>query len=245
MKLKWFWKLGTGACCWWSFHIKQKKRDVMHVACQSCTLLPALCSQVEGWESHALKPPLWFTRSSCPDKSMCYIVLTIVCTIHCYCGLPLDTCGQWTVHVMHACLWSTLSTVSGYGIGLRWSSIMAIRSTLTKGHSTTQRHLWEHHHLNIYRTIKGRRTMDTGHAHGWHIMVGCLPTVLSPSNHHINASSHITFASLESFYWTKTNWSANKANKAHHIKPVLYLKYPHLVKNTGHSSEETPKMHTL
>ena len=123
----------------------------MHVAWQSCTLLPALCSQVEGWESHALKPPLWFTRSSCPDMSMCFIVLTIVCTIHCYCGLPLDTCGQWTVHVMHACLWSTLSTVSGYGIGLRWSGIMAIRSTLTKGHSTTQRHLWEHHHLNKYR----------------------------------------------------------------------------------------------
>ena len=83
-------------------------------------------------------------------------------------------------------------------------------------------------------TIKDRRTMDTGHAHGWHIMVGLLHTVLSPSNHHINASSHITFASLESFYWTKTNWSANKANKAHHIKPVSYLKYPYLVKNTGH-----------
>ena len=107
-------------------------------------------------------------------------------------------------------------------------------------------------------TIKDRRTVDTGHAHGWHIMVGYLPTVLSPSNHHINASSHITIVSFESFYcspchqyplqkfvvpviyrstvvvWSKTKWSANKANKAHHIKPVSYLKYPHLVKNTGH-----------
>ena len=145
MKLKWFCKLGTGAGYWWSFHIKQTER---RNACGLAVLHPALCSQVEGWESHALKPPLWFTRSSCPDMSMCFIVLTIVCTLHCYCGLPLDTCGQWTVHVMHACLWSTLSTVSGYGIGLRWSGIMAIRSTLTKGHSTTQRHLWEHHHLN-------------------------------------------------------------------------------------------------
>ena len=88
-------------------------------------------------------------------------------------------------------------------------------------------------------TIKDRRTVDTGHAHGWHIMVGYLPTVLSPSNHHINASSHITIVSFESFYcspchqyplqkfvvpviyrstvvvWSKTKWSANKANKAH------------------------------
>ena len=105
---------------------------------------------------------------------MCFIVLTIVCTLHCYCGLPLDTCGQWTVHVMHACLWSTLSTVSGYGIGLRWSGIMAIRSTLTKGHSTTQRHSWEHHHLN-----KHRKNCESCHAQvTWKAKFKCYAIIL-------------------------------------------------------------------
>ena len=45
-ELNWFCKLGRGACCWWSFHIKQKKRKK---ACGLAVLHPPPCSLLSGW----------------------------------------------------------------------------------------------------------------------------------------------------------------------------------------------------